>query len=330
MKQVEENISTSSTSKKTSTEKKTSSDKKKKSEKKESASKKQSKKKKSTTAKKEKTDSVKTVNDTTAIDTLSTDSTLFADSLAQRIDTTQVNTTTIAVPPPYMSGNEPISRTNHPGHDSGIMILLSVTFILVAFNFNSCRRMLSTYAQNLWNVRRRANAFDEHTTNERSLIAILIFQLCVYAGLLMSTQISNIIPIAPEKIMTATYSMIGLYGVYYLFQMVSYSLVGYTFADNISSAQWIKGFNASQIFLGFALIVPTVVSIFYPTTSQAMLGVAISLYVIARLLFIFKGFRIFYNKIHSLFYFILYLCTLEIIPVIFMWNLSQEIIYNLL
>ena len=329
MKQIEENTNSSSTTKKTS------SDQKKKLEKKDSASKKQSKKKKATTAKKEKIDSTKNSNETTAINTISNDSTLTADSLyidslAQHINTTQIDSTTIAVPPPYMSGNEPTSRNNHPGHDSGIMILLSVTFMLVAFNFNSYRRMLPTYAQNLWNVRRRANAFDEHTTNERSLIAILIFQLCVYGGLLMSTQISNIIPIAPEKTLTATYSMIGLCGIYYIFQLVSYSLIGYTFADNISSTQWLKGFKASQIFLGFLLIGPTVISIFYPTSSQAMLVIAISLYVIARLLFIFKGFRIFYNKIHSLFYFILYLCTLEIIPVIFLWNFSQEIIYNLL
>ena len=324
MKQIEENTNSSSTTKKTS------SDQKKKSEKKDSASKKQSKKKKTTTAKKEKIDSIKNTNDTTAINAISTDSTLTTDSLAQHINTTQVNSTSIAVPPPYMSGNEPTSRNSHPGHNSDIMILLSVTFILVAINFNSYRRMLKNYAQNLWNVRRRANAFDEHTTNERSLIFILILQLCVYTGLLISTQISNIIPIPPEKIIIATFSMIGLCGIYYILQLVCYKLIGYTFADDISSSQWIKGFKASQIFLGFALIGPTLGSIFYPSSSQAMLGIAISLYVIARLLFIFKGFRIFYNKIHSLFYFILYLCTLEIIPVIFLWNFSQEIIYNLL
>ena len=334
MKQVEENITTSTSSKSQKTKKSSTAGKKKSSAKKDSTSKKDKKAKK--VVKKEATDSVKTVDNTTiTTDTLATDSIFYADSLycdstAVRIDSTIVaDTATIEVPPPYMSGNEPALRNNHPGHDTGLMILLSVTFLLVAFNFNSYRRMLKTFGQDLWNVRRRANAFDEHTTNERSLIAVLIFQLCVYAGILISAKMNTIIPLSPEKTITATYSMIGVYGVYYIFQLISYSLVGYTFADGINSSQWVKGFNASHIFLGFALIIPTVASIFYPTTSSTMWGIAVSLYVIARLLFIFKGFRIFYQKIHSLFYFILYLCTLEIIPVIFMYGISQIIFTNL-
>ena len=334
MIQVEENITTSTSSNSQKKKKSNTTDKKKSSAKKDSTSKKNKKTEK--VVKVENTDSAKTIDSTTlTIDSIPNDSIFYADSLycdstAMKIDSTMcADTATIEVPPPYMSGNEPLMRNSHPGHDTGLMILLSVTFLLVAFNFNSYRRMLKTFGLDLWNVRRRANAFDEHTTNERSLIAVLIFQLCVYAGILISTKMNTIIPLSPEKTITATYSMIGVYGVYYIFQLISYSLVGYTFADGINSSQWVKGFNASHIFLGFALIIPTVASIFYPTTSSTMWGIAVSLYVIARLLFIFKGFRIFYQKIHSLFYFILYLCTLEIIPVIFMYGISQIIFTNL-
>ncbi len=256
---------------------------------------------------------------------------LLNDSGLVKVDTiakTKIDTV-VTAPAPYLSGNQPIARVNHPGHDSGIMILLAITFILVSFSFNLYHRMLGIYGQDLWTVRRRANAFDEHTTNERNVIAILIFQLCVYAGILISAKINTIIPINPEKIMLTTCCMMGVYGVYYLFQLAAYFLVGYVFTDNINASQWIKGFNSSHIFLGFALIIPTMISIFYPTTTNTMINVAITLYVIARLTFICKGFRIFYTKIHSLFYFILYLCTLEIIPVIFLYGLAQTIITNL-
>lgn len=279
--------------------------------------------------KKEKFDSIKTLSDTTInpTDSLFVGDSLYLDSTLVNVDTlskSTKDTITTTMPAPYMSGKEPQARINHPGHDSGIMILLSITFLLVSFNYNSYRRMLTTYLQSLWNVRRRANAFDEHTTNERSLIAILIFQLCIYAGILISAQINTITPINPDKIFVTTCSMMGLYGLYYIFQLISYSTIGWVFSDNGGLSQWIKGFNASHIFLGFALMIPTVISIFYPTTTGAMLTVAIILYIIARLMFIFKGFRIFYNNIYSLFYFILYLCTLEIIPVIFVHEIAQK------
>ena len=305
-------------------EEKSKSDKKEK-EKKEKTEKQESKVEKETTEKSYAVDTLQPVNDTTTvIDSSSIDSIItVADSSSLK---TKTDTVTIA---PYLSGNEPMARTNHPGHDSGIMMLLAFTFILVSFSFKYYRRMLSTYGQDLWNVRNRANAFDEHTSNEHSVIGILIFQLCVYAGLLISAKINSIIPINPDKIMLTTCCMMGTYGLYYLFQLAIYSMVGYVFADKNGATQWIKGFNASQIFLGFTLILPSVISIFYPTTSGAMLTIASILYVVARLTFIFKGFRIFYKNLYSLFYFILYLCTLEIIPIIFVYKIAQIFFGNL-
>ena len=303
-------------------EEKSKSDKK---EKKEKTEKQESKVEKESTEESYAVDSLQPANDsTTVIDSSSIDSIItVADSSSLK---TKTDTVTIA---PYLSGNEPMARTNHPGHDSGIMMLLAFTFILVSFSFKYYRRMLSTYGQDLWNVRNRANAFDEHTSNEHSVIGILIFQLCVYAGLLISAKINSIIPINPDKIMLTTCCMMGTYGLYYLFQLAIYSMVGYVFADKNGATQWIKGFNASQIFLGFTLILPSVISIFYPTTSGAMLTIASILYVVARLTFIFKGFRIFYKNLYSLFYFILYLCTLEIIPIIFVYKIAQIFFGNL-
>ncbi|MDE6240375.1 MAG: DUF4271 domain-containing protein, partial [Muribaculaceae bacterium] len=45
-------------------------------------------------------------------------------------------------------------------------------------------------------------------------------------------------------------------------------------------------------------------------------------YLLFRLVFISNGFSIFYRNIFSLVYFILYLCTLEIIPLIYVFKLA--------
>jgi len=42
------------------------------------------------------------------------------------------------------------------------------------------------------------------------------------------------------------------------------------------------------------------------------------LYLVARLIFIIKGIRIFYSNLTSIVYFILYLCAVEIVPVVVM------------
>ncbi|MDE6655263.1 MAG: DUF4271 domain-containing protein [Muribaculaceae bacterium] len=43
-------------------------------------------------------------------------------------------------------------------------------------------------------------------------------------------------------------------------------------------------------------------------------------------MFIIKGFRIFYHKIWSLLYFILYLCTLEIVPLIILYLTALSLV----
>ncbi|MDE6169760.1 MAG: DUF4271 domain-containing protein, partial [Duncaniella sp.] len=47
---------------------------------------------------------------------------------------------------------------------------------------------------------------------------------------------------------------------------------------------------------------------------------AVVFYFLTRILFICKGFRLFYDNFGSLLYFILYLCTLEIVPLVLIYR----------
>ena len=113
---------------------------------------------------------------------------------------------------------------------------------------------------------------------------------------------------------------------YYIFQLAAYNTVGYIFTSTERRSAWIAGFNASQSMLGIALIIPVLLAVFYPAADKAVIVIAASLYFIARLLFIVKGFRIFFINFSSLLYFILYLCALEIIPVLFVYKMALMIV----
>ncbi len=221
---------------------------------------------------------------------------------------------------PYTNGLPGELRPTLAGENSGVITLLVATFVLVAFGFKHCSRLFSTFTQDLWSVRQRANAFDDHTTHETQVIISLLIQTCVYEGIILFSLINNITPIAGDKIFATIMGLTGVTISIYLFQLMTYCAIGYVFSDKTGFIQWIKGFNASQSLLGFTLIIPALSTIFYPSTTQLMLIISAILYVIARLVFICKGFRIFYHSLFSLLYFILYLCTAEIIPVILAYS----------
>ena len=120
--------------------------------------------------------------------------------------------------------------------------------------------------------------------------------------------------------------MIGACALFYLVQLAAYGTVGFTFASKSGRREWLRGFNATQALLGITLVPAAVLAVFYPPLTFIAVAVGAGLYLLARLLFIIKGIRIFYDNFSSLLYFILYLCTLEIIPVIFIYECSRYLV----
>lgn len=214
----------------------------------------------------------------------------------------------------YHRGIAPVERPHLPGYDSGAMVILLGVFLLVAANFRHYSTFLKTFATNLWSVRRRGNVFDDHTVSETRLMLSLLLLVCVCEGVLAFCSVNASLDFSAAAVFPALAASVGIAVGYYIWQWTAYSLTGYAFASKTVRRQWIKGFNASQALLGLALMVPAVVSLFNPGMAGTMIGLSVLLYFMARMIFIIKGFRLFYQNLLSLIYFILYLCALEIAP----------------
>lgn len=215
----------------------------------------------------------------------------------------------------FAQGVEPTPLTQRIATDSGVLLLLTGMFLIVAFNFKHCYRLFKALGQDLVSVRRRANVFDDTTTSETRVLVVLLFQLWVCEGLIGHAWLTSQGYIPPGGFVPVAL-MVGAAMLFFLFQLVAYRVVGYVFTDHVGAVQWVKGYDSSQAFLGITLLIPALMALFYPMWLTATLWVSAGLYALARVVFIIKGFRIFYVNFGSLFYFILYLCALEIIPVV--------------
>ncbi len=222
----------------------------------------------------------------------------------------------------YVTGMPTVERPILPGYDSGVLCLVIGMMLLVAFSFKHWTRFFKIFTQDLVSVRRRVNAFDDRTMSETRILIALIIQLCVCQGILLFTTIDSGSTIGQFS----TFGTIGILSLfssaYYLFQLSAYVVIGNVFTDKIGASQWLKGFNASQALLSLALLIPAMVVLFYPNASISMIVIAIILYIASRLMFVVKSFRIFYQGLGSLVYFILYLLAMEVVPIIFIYNFS--------
>lgn len=227
---------------------------------------------------------------------------------------------------PYADGLQPEPRAMLPGYDSGVMCLIILIFIILTSNFRHYSTYIKTFAQDLFSVRRRSNAFDgTHTVSETRVLLSLVSLVCLCEGILLFSSISFRGGATGESAFSAVGLLTLLSAGYYMWQLVAYQTVGFIFSSSEATKQWVKGFNASQSLLGLGLLLPALLVLFNPGLTPLLMSVSVLLYAVARVIFISKGFRIFYDNYSSLVYFILYLCTLEIIPPYLLYRLASFI-----
>ena len=205
-----------------------------------------------------------------------------------------------------------------PLHDTPSMVLLLVGLLAVALSYHTGYKYIENFFHNMFSTRRRENLFEDHTVNETSILVALIANTCIVEGFITYFAVRLLRPDFAPALQSHVFMYIAVFCAiavgFYVIQWLIYKLLGYTFSDSVGSKLWIDGFKASQSFLGLLLLCVLVPLMLFPAHGKMLLTVAALLYLVARVIFIYKGFRIFYNKVSSLFYFLLYLCAVEIVP----------------
>lgn len=215
-------------------------------------------------------------------------------------------------------GRTPGSYNGSPLHDTVSMTLMLLSALLIALSYNKGYMYITNFAHNMFSTRKRENLFDDHTVSDLGILSALIFNTCVMMGLIAFYAIGYLVPgmqaVMGRNVSLLVIMLVGWSLLFYLAQLALYYVLGFTFSDKLGTTIWTSGFKASQSLLGLLLMPVAIILMVYPNTIKIMLLTALSLYICARIVFICKGFRIFFNNLQSSVYFILYLCAVEIVP----------------
>ena len=255
---------------------------------------------------------------------------LASDSLAlvRPAEPVPVPVAVLAKPKPWESGMVPVNRPETAATNSGMAAIIMAMLLLTVLCMRQSGRLLKAMYDDITRNRHGRHDLDGRTPAQSRLIAIFATQACVYGGILLLAYVRTSGTAIP--VMAGCGLLIALCLLYFVFQLFAYDTVGYAFNDTEHRRSWLRAFTATQSFLGFALLPVAIITVFYPEAGQWPLMVAEICYIIARLAFIVKGFRIFYHNFGSLLYFILYLCTLEIIPPLIVFIIAVRVVPGVL
>lgn len=212
---------------------------------------------------------------------------------------------------------ESISRDE--GSNDGVSIIMGAIFLLfliIALRFRNNIKYAVSISRHIIETRARQN-FDD-TVRETSLILMLNILWIACAGIIGFYSIMYYHP----EISQADNQVGGILGgmaiacCYTVFMWIAYSVVGYVFSDQSHARLWVKGFSASQALMSPAFFIIALLIMCSPVTTPVALFLGITVFLLAKLIFIWRGFKIFFNQFSSWMLFLCYLCSLEIVPLI--------------
>lgn len=215
---------------------------------------------------------------------------------------------------------EALPFVRSPLHDTPSMALLMLGLITVALCYHTGYKYIENFFHYMFSTRRRENLFEDHTVNETSILAALIANTCIVEGFIIYFAVQLLCPDKAVALQDSVFKHIAAFSVmaagFYTAQWLVYRVLGYTFSDKEGTRLWLDGFKSTQSLLGLLLLPVLVLLLVYTSSGKMLLYIAALLYLVVRLIFIYKGFRIFYSNLSSILYFILYLCAVEIAPLV--------------
>lgn len=249
-----------------------------------------------------------------------------ADSLATmklRADAAGRLTKGIVVEDPSARFVSPVTRDSTMG-TSIVYTVMLLLFVIISLRFKNNYRYLAVVVSDLTEVRERHNIFDD-TVRETSFLLLLNILWGCTAGVLLwfAVKLDLIELIAGGSsfavIGDAAWHILVCVGValsYTGIMTLAYYTLGCVFADRFRAGAWVKGFTSSQGLTGLIYFPLALLAVGFSGWSTGLLTAAAVIFVLAKFIFIFKGFKIFFAGSSSWMLFLYYLCSVEIVPLV--------------
>ena len=200
---------------------------------------------------------------------------------------------------------------------SWILTVLILLFVAVCLRYRKNTKYFSILLAEVTEMRDRHNAFND-TLRETSFIWLLNVLWCGAAGILLY---GILFPphggMLLEGMKIGNLGIcIGMAGAFTLFLTAAYYIAGNLFSDPFKASSWVKSYLATQGLEGIILFPAALVALCVPALVGTMIVLGAIVFILAKLLFIYKGFCIFFTEITSWVLFLYYICSLEIVPIV--------------
>ena len=217
-----------------------------------------------------------------------------------------------------------VKHPSLPQTESWVFIILVLLFFLFVYSISQSIGLISDTFKTFFHVKERSSIFSKATVNDTRFRFFLIIFAIGSASFYVYLLLHN--PELPFSIKQFSLFLLTT-SLFFIIKSLLFDLIGYVFLNTSNLKMAKEAYFNVVSFWGVCLFPILILQIYIPDnfigiTQFLSLIVSIS----AGLLIIIKLFQIFFQKILASFYILLYLCTLEILPLIILFKVFKLIV----
>jgi len=196
------------------------------------------------------------------------------------------------------------------------LVLLFVVFLLVIiFTDKTCylKQLIAVYSIG------HAHQFSDESRTSRGVYIrlLLLLQTCIISSLCVGNglYVSGIVTSRPDMLKTLLICAVAA-AVWLLLKLLLYHLVNSILFYPSQRKGWNKVYADTFIILGFALFPLALAGTYFDLSAKAFFIISLTIVAAAEMWLAVKAFHIFFVKKHGGLQLMLYLCTLEWLPLL--------------
>jgi hypothetical protein len=200
-------------------------------------------------------------------------------------------------------------------------LFFMICFFISIYAINKAPKLLSGMTRGIFRSNNRESIFAEQVNNELIIKVLLCLQTFILLIVFLFVFFTDS-PVWSQQIRDkAIPFLIGaaaLVLVFFIVKVLLYNLIGNIFFPKETLREWNDIFISMIGLSGFVLFIPTLFMFYMPDAYYTVCTIYIIYVFFVAILLIHKVYILFFPHKSLLFYFILYLCAQEIIPVYFL------------
>ncbi len=207
-----------------------------------------------------------------------------------------------------------------------VACLLLVCFLVFSHIVKNGKKYIVQHIKTLFQRKERSSLFDDTEGTDNGYTMVFPILSCICYGLYFYyysvTTSPALVYVTPHEALLSVYIFLSV--CYVLVKWGGYNFVNWVFFEKDRCKAWIRAYFdllSAQCFLLF----PVILFIIYFRPDFIISNILIAfIYICAKILLFYKGFRNFFNQSYGFLHFILYFCALEMVPLLL---LAKGILY---